>query len=416
MIDGGNVSMTLEALCFVLGIVFLWSTLIVTVGLFIPRRKHPKSERKLRFAVLVCARNEEKVIRLPVKSILMTTYPKDCREVIVLADNCTDRTAEAARAAGATVWEKTTPSAGKGDVLEWGVNKVLERGGFDAVAVFDADNIASAQWFDAMNDALNDGEAVVTGRRLSSNATANAISGWYTVYWDLMNELSNRVRPKLGLSGKLTGTGFAFLLAAVEERGWKTRTMVEDVEFTVQCNLAGRRVGYVPEAEYADEQPVTVLHMWRQLCRWATGCWQVAALYFRPWLAAMAKRPSFRLFDSFFAILTGMSVAFIIFFNFAALVWKLCRGDSPVSAFGFFFGILLFVSFVGSISAWISVALSLRKRRPKWWATLTFPAFSFILSSTVLWTLVRPTRSWKPIPHGNGETGEDAAGGSAEGA
>jgi cellulose synthase/poly-beta-1,6-N-acetylglucosamine synthase-like glycosyltransferase len=408
MIDGGNVSMTLDILCFSLGIVFLWSTLVVSLGLFIPRRRHPKSERKLRFAVLVCARNEEKVIRLPVKSIMMTSYPKECREVIVLADNCTDRTAEVARAAGATVWEKTTPSAGKGDVLEWGVNKVLEHGGYDAVAVFDADNIASAQWFDVVNDALNDGEVVVTGRRLSSNATANAISGWYTVYWDLMNELSNRVRTNLALSGKLTGTGFAFLLAAVEDRGWKTRTMVEDVEFTVQCNLAGRRVAYVQEAEYADEQPVTVVHMWRQLCRWATGCWQVAALYLRPWAVAMAKRPSFRLFDSYFAILTGMSVAFVIFFDFVALIYKICRGDSLVWAFGFFFGILFFVSVVGWVSAWFSVALSLKKRRPSKFATLTFPVFSFILSATVLWTLVRPTRTWKPIPHGG--AAEDAKG------
>lgn len=400
MTDGGNIAMTLDALCFALGIVFLWSTLIVSLGLFIPRRRHPKSDRRLRFAVLICARNEEKVIRLPVKSVLMTSYPKEFREVVVLADNCTDRTAEVARAAGATVWEKTTPSAGKGDVLAWGIDKVLERGDFDAVAVFDADNIASAQWFDAMNDALNDGEVVVTGRRLSSNATANAISGWYTVYWDLMNELSNRVRTKLSLSGKLTGTGFAFRLAALGDGGWRTRTMVEDVEFTVQCNLAGRRVAYVPEAEYADEQPVTVVHMWRQLCRWATGCWQVASLYFRPWAAAMARRPSFRLFDSYFAILTGMSVAFIIFFDFVALVYKLVRGDNPALAFGFFFGILFFVSVVGWISAWFSVALSLKKRRPRWWATLTFPVFSFVLSATVLWTLVRPTRSWKPIPHG----------------
>ena len=56
----GNV---LELISIILGLVFIWSTLIVTVGLLIPRRKHPVADRKLRFAVLICARNEERVIR-----------------------------------------------------------------------------------------------------------------------------------------------------------------------------------------------------------------------------------------------------------------------------------------------------------------------------------------------------------------
>ena len=202
-------SFILDIVCLGLSLVFFWSTFIVLIGLIKPAKRHPHAERKLKFAVLVCARNEESVVKLPVKSVLMSKYPADRREVIVLADNCTDATAAKAREAGATVWEKTTPSAGKGDVLSWGIERVIASGAYDAIAVFDADNIASDGWFDAMNDALQDGETVVTGRRCSSNARANTISGWYTVYWDIMNELSNRVRSNVGLSGKLTGTGFA---------------------------------------------------------------------------------------------------------------------------------------------------------------------------------------------------------------
>ena len=222
-------SFIFDLLCLGLSIVFFWSTFIVLIGLIKPAKRHPHAERKLRFAVLVCARNEESVVKFPVKSVLMSKYPAECREVIVLADNCTDRTAERAREAGATVWEKTEPSSAKGDVLAWGIEKVLASEKYDAIAVFDADNIVSDGLFDAMNDALQDGETVVTGRRCSSNARASLISGWYTVYWDMMNELSNRVRTNVGLSGKLTGTGFAFLISALGPEGWKTRTMVEDV-------------------------------------------------------------------------------------------------------------------------------------------------------------------------------------------
>lgn len=392
-------SLVCDFLCLGLSVVFFWSTFIVLIGLIKPAKIHPKADKKLRFAVLICARNEESVIKLPVKSVLMSKYPAACREAIVLADNCTDATAERAREAGATVWEKTEPSHGKGDVLTWGLRRLFARGGFDAIAVFDADNIVSDGWFDAMNDALQDGETVVTGRRHSSNARANLISGWYTVYWDMMNELSNRVRTNLGLSGKLTGTGFAFLPKALGNEPWQTHTMVEDVEFTVQVNMRGGRVAYVPEADYADEQPVALRFMWRQLRRWTTGGWQVAFSYMIPWLKTLFRHPSLRLFDSFFAILTGMSVAFILLFNFLALIVRLCSGVANHSAVSFFFGVFGFMFVMGWFTAWASVVLSPQKRRPTMMAIATFPVFSIILSSSVLYTLVRPTRSWKPIPH-----------------
>ena len=392
-------SLVFDLLCFGLSVVFFWSTFVVLIGLLRPAKRHPRAERKLKFAVLVCARNEERVIRLPVKSILMSKYPADCRELIVLADNCTDATVTRALETGALVWEKKTPSAGKGDVLAWGVERIVASGKYDAIAVFDADNIASDGWFDAMNDALQDGEAVVTGRRCSSNAKASLISGWYTVYWDMMNELSNRVRTNLGLSGKLTGTGFAFLISALGPEGWKTRTMVEDVEFTVQTNFRGRRVAYVPEADYADEQPETFQYMWRQLRRWATGGWQVARFYLFPWIGALCRHPSLRLFDSFFAILTGMSVSFILLFDVLGLAFRLGSGQIGGSAFAVFFGVFGFVFVMGWFTAIASVALSPDKRMPKARSVLTFPIFSLILSLSVLCTLVRPTRTWKPIPH-----------------
>ena len=393
-----------DILCLALSVVFFWSTFVVLVGLIKPARRHPKSARKLKFAALVCARNEERVIKLPVKSVLMSKYPVEAREVIVLADNCSDRTAEIAREAGATVWEKTTPSHGKGDVLEWGIKRLREeRPEVEAIAVFDADNFCSDGWFDAMNDALCDGEKVVTGRRSSSNPRATTISGWYTVYWSMINELSNRVRTNLGLSAKLTGTGFAFAVSILDEHGWRTHTLVEDTEFTVQTNLRGGRVAYVPEAEYADEQPVSADQMWRQLRRWSTGGWQVVHCYFFPWLRALARRPSLRLFDSFFAILTGMSVAFILLFNVLALGVRICFHNVNYSTWSFFFGVFGFIFVMGWFTAFSSVALSSDKRRPSWQAMLTFPIFSIILSASVLYTRVFPTKVWKPIHH----SGED---------
>ena len=395
-------SFVLDIVCLTLSVVFFWSTFVVLIGLLVSGRSRPRQAPRLRFAILVCARNEENVIRLPVKSVMMSKYPAELRDVIVLADNCTDRTVGVARAAGANVWEKTTPSRGKGDVLAWGVERVIRAGGYDAIAVFDADNVMSDTWLDVANAALLDGETVVTGRRHSSNAKANAITGWYTVYWDMMNELSNRVRTNLRLSGKLTGTGFAFLVSALPPDGWKTMTMVEDVEFTVQHNLRGGRVAYLAEADYSDEQPETAYAMWRQLRRWTTGGWQVLFRYSGAWLRAMATSPSPRLFDCFFAIVTGISVAFIHLFNVAAFFCKLALGEPFGQAVTFFAGVFGFVFAMGWVTGFGAVALSPKKRSPRWMSVVTFPLFSLVLSAAVLYTSVCPTRRWKPIAHKGG--------------
>lgn len=384
----------------VFALVFCWSTLVVLLGLTKEQKTFPKSEKKLKFAVFVCARNEENVIKLPVKSLLLSKYPSDKLEVIVLADNCSDATAARAREAGATVWEKTVPSQGKGDVLSWGIDKLLKRGGFDAIAVFDADNVVSDQWLEKVNDALQAGETVVTGRRNSSNARANTISGWYTVYWSTMNELSNRVRTNLGLSAKLTGTGFAFLPSVLGEEGWKTRTMVEDVEFTLHLNIRGGRIAYVQEADYSDEQPVAITSMWRQLRRWTTGGWQVLRVYSGPWFKRMFNDPSFRLFDSFFALMTGISMSFVYLATFLSLTIRLICGPMNGVSILIFIFIFSVVFFMGWTTAFSAILLSPRKRRPCLMSIFTFPFFSAILSAACLYTLIRPTKVWKPIPHG----------------
>ena len=105
--------LALDCLCIGLGLLFLWSTIVMLVGFCKPAKAHPRAQRRLRFAVLVCARNEEAVIRIPIKSVRMCRYPAELREVIVLADNCSDGTADVARAAGAPAYRILWPLMAK---------------------------------------------------------------------------------------------------------------------------------------------------------------------------------------------------------------------------------------------------------------------------------------------------------------
>ena len=87
---------------FVIGIPFLLQ-LIYMFLFWVPKKKFPVSENKNRICVLICAHNEEDVIGATVANLISRqNYPKELFDIYVVAHNCTDRTAEIAREAGAS--------------------------------------------------------------------------------------------------------------------------------------------------------------------------------------------------------------------------------------------------------------------------------------------------------------------------
>jgi glycosyltransferase involved in cell wall biosynthesis len=60
----------------------------------------------LRFDLIVPAHNEAAIIARTVKSLRAVDWPADRFRVLVVADNCSDNTAQVAREAGAQVLER----------------------------------------------------------------------------------------------------------------------------------------------------------------------------------------------------------------------------------------------------------------------------------------------------------------------
>ena len=80
---------------------------------FLKPERYRKAETKHKFAIVVPAHNEADVISATVRNLLLQKYPKDKFRVFVIADNCTDDTAEKARRAGAEVYERHESDAKK---------------------------------------------------------------------------------------------------------------------------------------------------------------------------------------------------------------------------------------------------------------------------------------------------------------
>ena len=82
---------------------------------FTKKQEPHKPRGPHRFAILICARNEEAVIADLIQSIRHQTYDQSLLTVFVMADNCTDATADIARREGAVVYTRINrEKVGKG--------------------------------------------------------------------------------------------------------------------------------------------------------------------------------------------------------------------------------------------------------------------------------------------------------------
>jgi cellulose synthase/poly-beta-1,6-N-acetylglucosamine synthase-like glycosyltransferase len=226
-----------------------------------------------RFCILMPAHDEELVLGDILERLGAVEYPADRFEVVVVADNCTDRTAAIARAGGAVVLERSDPvRRGKGYALQWGLGWLLEADPrYDAFVVMDADSVLSPRFLQAMNDRLAVGARAVQARY----DVLNARDSWRTRLMACALALAHDVRPKgrsrLGLSDGLKGNGMCFSRDVVAQHPWPGESITEDIDFTLRLVEAGIRVEYAPEATVWAQMPVSARQSASQRERWEGG-------------------------------------------------------------------------------------------------------------------------------------------------
>ena len=243
-------------------------------------KKIYKNEK--RFALVVAAHNEEKVIKDIVKSLNQVDYPKELYDVFVIADNCNDKTAMKAREYGAKVFERDDKDKrGKGYALEWMFSKIFEmEKKYDSVAIFDADNLVSKNFLIEMNKKLIEGYKVVQGYVDSKNPKDSWITGSYSISFWTTNRMFQLSRNNLRLSSQLCGTGFCVDIKLLKEVGWGATCLTEDLEFTCKLVMNNQKVGWAHDAILYDEKPITIAQSWRQRKRWMQGFSDVCSRYF----------------------------------------------------------------------------------------------------------------------------------------
>jgi len=264
-------------------------------------RKSSKNYLPLKkFAIFIPAHNEEKVIVNIVENLNHLNYPKDCYDVFVIADNCTDDTARIATEGGANVLIRyNEEKRGKGFALQWAFREVLYRkdADYDAAVIFDADNLVSKNFLKEMNNKLCEGHKVLQGYIDSKNPEDSWITCSYSIAFWSANRLFQCAREYLGLSCQIGGTGFCVDTEILKKIGWEATCLVEDLEFTMKLMLNGIRVGWAHNAVVYDEKPLTLAQSWKQRRRWMQGFADVCSRYFIKLFVRSVKERNLALFD-----------------------------------------------------------------------------------------------------------------------
>ena len=401
--------------------VFLAFTICYTYQLyyvFVVLTRKPKqlvAKKNHKFAVVISARNESAVIGQLIHSIKVQNYPSELIDVFVIADNCTDNTADVAREAGATVFPRfNSEQVGKGYALDYGFNVILSQyadRGYEAYFVFDADNVLDVNYFREMNKTFDNGAVASTSYRNSKNYDSNWISAGYAVWFLREAKFLNQARLTLNTSCAISGTGF-FISAKVIERngGWKWHLLTEDIEFSANSILEGERISYTPTAILYDEQPITFRDSWNQRFRWAKGFYQVFWHYGARLAKGIVTNPKgsrFACYDMLMTIAPGMLLT-IISVTFNAIIIALAAAGmmstgvmvaSSVSSICFcLMNYLVFMFMFGVLTTfveWDSIHSTTAKKIRY---MFTFPFFMLTYVPIALVALVKKC-NWKPIKH-----------------
>ncbi|MFQ5912215.1 MAG: glycosyltransferase family 2 protein [Nitrospinota bacterium] len=221
-------------------------------------------------AVLVPAHNEERTVEATLRCLAPQLAPGD--RLIVIADNCTDRTAEVSRGAGAVVIERRDPHRrGKGHALNYGL-QFLARNPPEVVVIVDADNMVSP---DAVGQIAC--RAMALGRPVQPRSLSAPPSNpdSLTIVSAFAFTVKNVARPsglhRLGLPCGLMGGGMAFPWSVMEKASFAGGNLVEDLQLGVDLALAGNPPVFFFEAAFTDLLPRRRNAALSQRRRWEHG-------------------------------------------------------------------------------------------------------------------------------------------------
>ncbi len=244
----------------------------------------------LRLTVLVPAHDESLTIAAALESLRAQTRPPD--RVVVVADNCTDDTAERARAHGAEVFTTVGNSEKKAGALNQVLSRFFQEASYrDVVMVMDADSVVVEDFLaTAMGRLESDPYLIAVGGVFSGEDGGGLVAQLQRNEYTRYQRYISRRRGKVFV---LTGTASLFrayaLKAVADSRGelipgnpgqvYDTLAMTEDNEMTLSLKSLGATMLSPMQCRVVTEVMPSWRALWRQRLRWQRGALENIGAY-----------------------------------------------------------------------------------------------------------------------------------------
>jgi cellulose synthase/poly-beta-1,6-N-acetylglucosamine synthase-like glycosyltransferase len=378
---------------------FLFLLVTSLAAILAPKRTKPADQPRSRFLIVIPAHDEEPGIGAAVASCLAAQYPRELVDVLVIADNCSDRTAALAAEAGARVVERfDAVKKSKGYAIEFLIQGLVRSGEFaalDALVVIDADTTIDPDLLRYFDRELCQGHDWVQCYYTVANPDASWRTRLLTYAFGLFNGVMLLGQTALGQSAGLRGNGMCLSTRGLLRRPWESYGLVEDMEFSWALRAAGEFIAFEPDVRVrgamleAGGQAAA-----NQRRRWEFGRAEIRRKYLGPllrspglgWRGKLASAceltlPSMGTLFLFYVIVVGLDVlawAAPIVPDSSVLRWAfLCVGlfftaslglyavspfwairlplgyAASLAAFPFYVGWKLLVSLGGRPTAWV---------------------------------------------------------------
>lgn len=390
-----------QCLVWVVSIFWIYNLAISLCSLIKLKDKPLLKNKKHKFMAIIPAHDEETVIKDLIDSLNKQDYPKELLDIYVIADNCTDNTANIAKNSGAIVYKRfDEKKKTKGYAMQWFLEqKIRENANYDAFCIFDADNIVDKNFIKNMNKKLCQGEEVVQGYRDIKNPSDSWITAGYALFYWTLHRFYHLARYNVGLSPLLNGTGFMVKFDLIKPTGWNTKTLTEDIEFSLMNIINGKKLGWATDAIVYDEQPLGFKQSWIQRTRWSVGHLQCVKYYFKDLAKSVVKHKKMMNLDGLL-YLFGMPILVItltmLLINFLIYIGN---GMNIIELISTYIQYLLLTFILPPLTAIALMILEKRPIKPMIKGIILYPIFlgSWVLIN--IKALIKPNTTWEKMDH-----------------
>lgn len=397
--------------------IIIFDIMLFIVTAFKSRSNHnypiKESISNPKFAVLIPARDESKVIEGLIKSIKDQTININMNDVYVIVEDINDYTCDIVKKYGATtIVRKNLELRRKGYALDEAVKFILDSGEkYDAYFIFDADNVLDKDYFRNMNETFFNGYDIGIGYRNTKNGNDNVVAACSTLTFSMINTLGNLQKNKDSRNVTISGTGFYIKGSFIEKwKGYPFHTLTEDYELTLYSSLNEMTSFYNDKAMFYDEQPTSFKVSLDQRTRWIRGFLDARKIYVKKLYEAFKTngKNSGSQFSNWIGVKPYILIAiFLVLELFAKLVAGMYYlSVNQLLAYKFFgqFLFLIFICYMVLLIATMIIIIREKKidlsTSSKIKAIFFNPIFLISYVYCAIVALTHKNLDWKKINHG----------------